>query len=64
MVIRKLYFQDKVNVSSTIVLLFWNYIFTISMVYSTLYSGQQGHHFLYDIAVESSLFPVGRVRVD
>ena len=64
MVIRKLYFQDKVNVSSTIVLLFWNYIFTISMVYSTLYSGQQSHHFLYDIAVESSLFPVGRVRVD
>ena len=40
MVIRKLYFQDKVNVSSTIVLLFWNYIFTISIVYSTLYSGQ------------------------
>ena len=34
------------------------------MVYSTLYCGQQGHHFLYKIAVESSLFPVGRVRVD
>ena len=34
------------------------------MVYSTLYCGQQGHHFLYKIAVESSLFPDGRVRVN
>ena len=64
MVIQKLYFQDKVNVSLTIVLLFRNYIFTISMVYSTLYCGQQGHHFLYKIAVESSLCPDGRVRGD